>query len=161
MQPECVCTSIHVHGCLYKQWRIQRGFRGFARTPSMPPVFKYPMKRKQFDLSETKFFISMGNLRKMPGARIFKCKSLYMSRVKSKRFFGVHAPDSPACDHVDTETNTNLFSFYIVLLASRQGNLFYLKPQGIVKETTLLDLLIILDHTHLLFFTCKSLELKP
>ena len=31
-----------------------------------------------------------------------------MSRVTIKRFFGVHAPDSPACTHVDTETNTSL-----------------------------------------------------
>ena len=27
----------------------------------------------------------------------------YMSRVARKRFIGVHAPDSPACVHVDTE----------------------------------------------------------
>ena len=33
----------------------------------------------------------------------------YMSRVARKRFFGVHAPDSPACAHVDTETN--IFNF--------------------------------------------------
>ena len=32
----------------------------------------------------------------------------YMSRVARKRFFGVHVPDSPACVHVDTETNTSL-----------------------------------------------------
>ena len=32
----------------------------------------------------------------------------YMSRVARKRFFGVHAPDSSACVHVDTETNTSL-----------------------------------------------------
>ena len=32
----------------------------------------------------------------------------YMSRVTRKRFFGVHAPDSPACVHVDTELNTSL-----------------------------------------------------
>ena len=32
-----------------------------------------------------------------------------MSRVARKRFFGVHAPDLPACVHVDTETNTCLF----------------------------------------------------
>ena len=32
----------------------------------------------------------------------------YMSRVARKRFFGVHAPDLPACVHVDTETNTSL-----------------------------------------------------
>ena len=27
------------------QWRIQRGLKGFARTP-IPPVFKYPMETK-------------------------------------------------------------------------------------------------------------------
>ena len=27
----------------------------------------------------------------------------YMSRVARKRFFGAHAPDSPACVHVDTK----------------------------------------------------------
>ena len=32
----------------------------------------------------------------------------YMSRVARKCFFGVHAPDSPACVNVDTETNTSL-----------------------------------------------------
>ena len=32
----------------------------------------------------------------------------YMSRVARKWFFGVQNPDSPACVHVDTETNTNL-----------------------------------------------------
>ena len=26
------------------QWRIQRGFRGFDRTP--PPIFKYPIEMK-------------------------------------------------------------------------------------------------------------------
>ena len=31
-----------------------------------------------------------------------------MSHVARKYFFGVHAPDSPACVHVDTETNTSL-----------------------------------------------------
>ena len=31
-----------------------------------------------------------------------------MSRVAKKGFFGVHAPDSPACVQVDTETNTSL-----------------------------------------------------
>ena len=31
----------------------------------------------------------------------------YMSLIPRKRFFGVHAPDSPACVHVDTETNTS------------------------------------------------------
>ena len=31
----------------------------------------------------------------------------YMSRVARKCFFGVHAPDSQTCVHVDTETNTN------------------------------------------------------
>ena len=38
----------------------------------------------------------------------------YMSRVARKRFFGVHAPDSPACVHVhdvDTETNISLLFF--------------------------------------------------
>ena len=30
----------------YKQWWIQRGFSGLARTPSPPSVFKYPMKMK-------------------------------------------------------------------------------------------------------------------
>ena len=40
----------------------------------------------------------------------------YMSRVERKSFFGVYAPDSPACDHVDIETNTYIFlSFYTVL----------------------------------------------
>ena len=33
---------------------------------------------------------------------------LYEPR-REKRFFGVHAPDSPACVHVDTETNSRLF----------------------------------------------------
>ena len=46
MQPAYLCISIHVHGCLYNQWRVQSGFRGFAQTPSIPPVFKYPMKMK-------------------------------------------------------------------------------------------------------------------
>ena len=32
----------------------------------------------------------------------------HMSRVAKKCFFGVHAPDSPACVHVDTKTNTSL-----------------------------------------------------
>ena len=32
----------------------------------------------------------------------------YMSRVARTRFFGVHAPDSPACVHVDTETKASL-----------------------------------------------------
>ena len=32
----------------------------------------------------------------------------YMSCVSRNCFFGVHAPDSPACVHVDTETNTSL-----------------------------------------------------
>ena len=39
----------------------------------------------------------------------------YMSRVARKRFFGVHAADSPAFDHVhdvDTEKNTGLLQFY-------------------------------------------------
>ena len=31
-----------------------------------------------------------------------------MSRVARKCFFGVNAPDSRACVHVDTETNTSL-----------------------------------------------------
>ena len=31
-----------------------------------------------------------------------------MSRVARKLFFGVHAPDSSVCVHVDTETNTGL-----------------------------------------------------
>ena len=31
-----------------------------------------------------------------------------MNRVARKCFFGVHAPDSPACVHADTETNTSL-----------------------------------------------------
>ena len=31
-----------------------------------------------------------------------------MSHVARKYFFGVHAPDSPACVHVDTKTNTSL-----------------------------------------------------
>ena len=34
-----------------------------------------------------------------------------MSRVARKRFFGVHAPDSPACVHADTETNTSLLIY--------------------------------------------------
>ena len=34
----------------------------------------------------------------------------YMSRVARKCFFGVHAPDSPACVHVDTEINTRLLT---------------------------------------------------
>ena len=34
-----------------------------------------------------------------------------MSRVARKRYFGVHAPDSPACVHIDTETNTSLLIF--------------------------------------------------
>ena len=32
----------------------------------------------------------------------------YMSCVVRKCFFGVHAPDLPACVHVDTDTNTSL-----------------------------------------------------
>ena len=32
----------------------------------------------------------------------------YMSRVLRKCFFVVHAPDSPAYVHVDTETNTSI-----------------------------------------------------
>ena len=32
----------------------------------------------------------------------------YMSRVARIRFLGVHAPDLPACVHVDTVTNTCL-----------------------------------------------------
>ena len=40
------------------------------------------------------------------GVRIFKCN---MKHVARKRFFGVHAPDPPACVPVDTETNTSLF----------------------------------------------------
>ena len=35
----------------------------------------------------------------------------YMRRVARKRFYGVYAPDSPACVHVDTETNTRLTIF--------------------------------------------------
>ena len=35
----------------------------------------------------------------------------YMRRVARKRFFGIHAPDSPACVHVDTKTNTRLKIF--------------------------------------------------
>ena len=31
-----------------------------------------------------------------------------MSRVARKCFFGAHAPDLPACDHLDIETNTSL-----------------------------------------------------
>ena len=31
-----------------------------------------------------------------------------MSRVANKRFYRDHAPDSPACVHLDTETNTSL-----------------------------------------------------
>ena len=34
-----------------------------------------------------------------------------MSCVARRCFFGVHAPDSPACVHVDTETNTSFFNF--------------------------------------------------
>ena len=33
---------------------------------------------------------------------------MYIIHVARKRFFGVHAPDSPACVHVDRETNTSL-----------------------------------------------------
>ena len=33
-----------------------------------------------------------------------------MSRAARKRFLGVHAPDSPVCVHVDTETNTSLLN---------------------------------------------------
>ena len=32
----------------------------------------------------------------------------YMSPVARKCFFGVHAPDLPACVHVDKETNSSL-----------------------------------------------------
>ena len=32
----------------YIPWRIQRGFRGFAQTPTPSPFFKYPMNMKQF-----------------------------------------------------------------------------------------------------------------
>ena len=38
---------------------------GFALTPSLYEVFKYPMKMKQFGLNETKLFHFMGNLTKM------------------------------------------------------------------------------------------------
>ena len=38
------------------QWRIQRGFRWFARTPLPDPIFKYPMKMKKLGLSQTKLF---------------------------------------------------------------------------------------------------------
>ena len=31
-----------------------------------------------------------------------------MSRIARKWFFGVHAPDSPACVQLDTKTNTSL-----------------------------------------------------
>ena len=33
---------------------------------------------------------------------------LYEPRREKTFFFGVHAPDSPDCAHVDTETTTNL-----------------------------------------------------
>ena len=68
-----------------------------------------------------------------------------MSRVVRKRFFGVHAPDSPSCDHVDTETNGNLFFFFSILSSLilehyDRETFFYPKPQGLVKETIRLDL---------------------
>ena len=46
---------------------------------------------------------------KMTGARIFKCKSLICAASGEN-------VSLEYCDHVDTETNTNLFlSFYTVL----------------------------------------------
>ena len=47
------------------QWRIQRGFRGFARTPEpASSFFKYPMKMKYFGLTETKLFHFHGKYKK-------------------------------------------------------------------------------------------------
>ena len=48
-----------------------------------------------------------------------------MSRVARKRYFGVHAPDSPACVHVDTETNYSLLILvgeYLEIFQSMQEN---------------------------------------
>ena len=39
----------------------------------------------------------------------------YMSLVARKRFLGIHAPDSQACVHVDTETNTSFFYFGLII----------------------------------------------
>ena len=53
------------NGLYLDQWQIQRGFRRFTGTPLLAPfVFKYPMKMKQFGLSETKLFHFHGIFRK-------------------------------------------------------------------------------------------------
>ena len=57
---------LFVSYCIYaKQWRIRRGFRGFARTP-LPagPGLKYPMKLKKIGLIETKLFHFHGIFKK-------------------------------------------------------------------------------------------------
>ena len=49
---------------LCMQWRIQRGIMGFPRTFSPHHVYKYPIKMKQFGLSETKLFHFYGIFKK-------------------------------------------------------------------------------------------------
>ena len=51
-----LCCISSVSSLFAIQWRIQRGFRGFAWTPPPSPHFKYPMKMESFGLSETKLF---------------------------------------------------------------------------------------------------------
>ena len=48
----------------YTHWRIQRSSGGSLETPSWPTIFKYPMKMKQFGLSETKLFHFHGTFMK-------------------------------------------------------------------------------------------------
>ena len=62
-----------------RQWRIQRGFRGFVRTPSRPSVFKYPKKMEYFGLTETKLFHFHGICKKNVIKSVKRSPLLYTS----------------------------------------------------------------------------------
>ena len=50
--------AVKITSAYYFQWWIQRGF-------ALSPIFKYPMKTKQFGLSETKLFHFHGIFKKI------------------------------------------------------------------------------------------------